>query len=778
MRIQSAGFAGLADQLTFARASFCRCVAVVSPTLLLYASNSGALLAAHMPPSEAPQWSAELFSTGGQPVMCLRVAPTEACPPDVAARVLIGDMGGYACTLDIRRAADADGKLLYTGCVLARWLAHANGRTLAAFWLHTTDGFLPATADALGALKVWRLAGGEAQELAHAQLKCRVSAAATYPQASARSPVVVCGDQNGNVFAFGLPLDGGELVALGSVAHAHATKIVTFAGCTTHGWTTAGGDGYLCSFAVMPSGGVARTRRLHAAAITAVEALHDDDLAVAGSTCIAAGVTSNEVVVMDLRGACELLRVPCGGWRRPHAFLLGPAGRFVVACVRDGSVHLHRRWPEDTPSGPEAHRSLRASHHGREVHAAVFVPGTTTDSSKCALITGAEDGTVCRLFVDRRAAAQLDKPVLLAQTAGGTAVRALSLLGDASSGWILVSAGAKEVLMCWMLEWNADGELAAQLLAAHSPPSDAFNRAWRAASNAPADATGGDQRYMALCTFIVSNQLFAVASSSDGTLSMWELTLAKATSWRFVSVLYSGSCPVLALECVAAADGSTWLFSGSTDGTVAAWDISSAVHAALAAPAASASLGLSPSLLLRNAHQSGVNSLSVARAPVALASGAADAWMLVSGGDDQAVTALVLELSPTCRVVNAVRKPGAHASGVKGVWTDGTTVHTVSLDQRVSSWRLEASPTAEAASCLSANLDAPWLAHLGDAEHALGSRVDMQHWWSSDPAEQHLSFVLADSSLTEVPDVETLAALPSANSCIVAVAGRGVQVFA
>ena len=707
--------------------------------------------------------------------MCLRVAPLDACPPDVTARVLIGDMGGYVCALDVRRAVSATGAQSYKGSVLARWLAHAGGRTLAAFWLHNADGYLPATADALGALKVWRLADGEAQELAHTQLKCRVSAAATHPQADVRTPVVVVGDQNGNIFAFGLPPEGGELVALGSAAHAHATKIVTFAGCTAHGWTTAGGDGYVCSFAVLPGGGLARTRRLHAAAITAVEALQDDDLAVAGSACIAAGVTSNDVVVMDLRGACELLCVPCGGWRRPHAFLLGPAGRFVVACVRDGSVHLHRRWPEDTPRGPEAHRSLRASHHGREVHAAVFVPGSDHDASKCALITGAEDGTVCRLYLDPGAAPQLDKPVLLAQTAGGTAVRALSLLRNAAGGWILVSAGAKEVLMCWTLEWTAAEELTAQLLAAYSPPSDAFNRAWRAAANAPADATGGDQRYMALCAFVTGHELFAVASSSDGTLSMWALSLSKASPWRFVSVLYSGSCPVLALDCVTAADGSTWLFSGATDGTVAVWDVSAVMSAAQATPAGQAAPALpelSPSLLLRNAHQSGVNSLSVAR-------GAADACMLVSGGDDEAVNVIVLEMAPTCRVACAVRKAGAHASGVKGVWTDGTAVHTVSLDQRVSSWRLDASAASEAASCRNALLDAPWLASLGDAEHALGSRVDMQHWWSLG-AEQHLSIVLAASSLTEVPDVETLAALPSATdgACIVAVAGRGVQVFA
>lgn len=760
--------AAAASANELSRCSYCRCVAVVSSTLLLYATNAGAVRTVDVSSPQAPRWSPELFASDGAAVLCLRVAPPQACPAGVAARVLIGDMAGFATVLDVLAGSDG-----YEGRVLARWLAHDRGRTLAVFWLHTAAGHLPATADALGALKVWRLEeGGEARELAHAQLKFRVSSAAAQPQADARSTTtILCGDQNGNVFAFGLPSDGGELAALGSVAHAHAAAIVTFAGCTAHDAVTAGGDGYVCSFAVLPSGVLARTRRLHVAAITAIEALQDDDLAVAGSTCIAAGVTSSDAVVMDVRNACELLRVPCGGWRKPHAFLLGPAGRFIVASVRDGSVHLHRRWPEGAvgSGGPDAHRSLRASHHGREIHAAVLVPAP--GHARCALITGAEDGTLFRLYFDANAAPPLDGAALMAQTAGGTAVRSLSLLRDADGRCLLVSAGAKEVLMCWALAWTAAGELTAQLLAAHSRPDDAFHRAWRSSADMPAEATGGDQRYMSVCAFVIAGELFAVASSSDGTLLMWAMSLSTAARWRFVAVLHSGSCPVLALDCVVTADGGVWLFSGATDGTVAVWDASAAVRHAMAAPEEAPGVlpELSPSLVLQHAHQSGVNSLRVARQPAA----AADAWVLVSGGDDQAVNAVALELTPACRVIAACRRPGAHASGVKGVWTDGAAVHTVSLDQRVRSWRLGAA--AGPVAC--ADLDAPWLARLGDAEHTVGCRVDMQRWWASGDA-QSISLDLAGSSVTEVPDVETLAALPLASGCVIAVAGRGVQLFA
>jgi hypothetical protein len=290
---------------------------------------------------------------------------------------------------------------------------------------------------------------------------------------------------------------------------------------------------------------------------------------------------------------------------------------------------------------------------------------------------------------------------LLAETAGGTAVRAVELVRHPAGGWFLLSAGAKEVLMCWHLTWRASGaappELHARVLSVQARPDDAFHRSWRAGAAAPSDAAGGDQRHLALAGFVAAGRLFAAVSSSDGTLSVWSLPAdaGSGVRWSFVAALQLGRCPVLAMSHLAVGDAH-WLVSGATDGAVAVWDVTSVTSVAAPQPAAAQTV-LLPAAVLRCAHQSGVNAVCAARAPAALAAalGASPhAWVLVTGGDDQALNAILLELLPPSsdagaarvRVAAAVRDPGAHVSALKSLWTDGAAVLTASLDQRLRMW--------------------------------------------------------------------------------------------
>jgi hypothetical protein len=280
----------------------------------------------------------------------MRVAPACAAAPlgaGVAARVLLGDMSGGATVLDVLESASPDGTSAFAGRVIAQWCAHALGRTLAVFWLDCGDECLPATADALGALKLWRIRGGSAaaQLVASALLPHRVlcAAAAPQPPGGPFAATLLCGDQKGGVTAFGLVASGDAVAeddtlrCLGTVKRAHAATAVTLVQCGACELTSAGGDGYICTYALQPTCGecdasvsLVRTGRRHVAAISAVEALHEDaGGASGGAATLAAGVTANDVVVWDVRNACELLRLPCGGWRRPHACTLVR----VVACV-------------------------------------------------------------------------------------------------------------------------------------------------------------------------------------------------------------------------------------------------------------------------------------------------------------------------------------------------------------------------------------------------------------------------------------------------------------
>ena len=312
--------------------------------------------------------------------------------------------------------------------------------------------------------------------------------------------------------------------------------------------------------------------------------------------------------------------------------------------------------------------------------------------------------------------AQLRAPALLAQTAGGTAVRALALLPLCDDEFILLSAGAKEVLMAWHLHWQpatapgAPPALNARLLSARARPADSAHRAWRAGADAPADATGGDARYMALAAFLDphSRRVLAAVASSDATLHIWSLALDAAASapprWAPVAALrLRGSSPLLTLGVIAAG-GATWLAGGATDGTVTLWDVSAAAAGAaplatLDASAPQQLLQLNPAVVLAGLHQSGVNSLSIAAAAASLARACgccddgddcASAVVVLTGGDDAALTALLLHMMRDerggVRVAAATREPGAHSSGNRAVWTDGAAALSASLDQRLRLW--------------------------------------------------------------------------------------------
>lgn len=82
-------------------------------------------------------------------------------------------------------------------------------------------------------------------------------------------------------------------------------------------------------------------------------------------------------------------------------------------------------------------------------------------------------------------------------------------------------------------------------------------------------------------------------------------------------------------------------------------------------------------------HPSAVTSVCVAACEDAAYS------TLITGGDDQSLSIVVLDtaqLQPTW----IHRVPNAHASAVRGVWTDGRYVLSVGLDQMLRVWRVDA----------------------------------------------------------------------------------------
>ncbi|XP_027351575.1 uncharacterized protein LOC113862665 isoform X2 [Abrus precatorius] len=137
---------------------------------------------------------------------------------------------------------------------------------------------------------------------------------------------------------------------------------------------------------------------------------------------------------------------------------------------------------------------------------------------------------------------------------------------------------------------------------------------------------------------------------------------------------------------------------------------------------------IQPLHLLQNTHQSGVNCLHVSEIKGGQNTDSCHVYSIISGGDDQALHHLIVELSSKSKCLNdgiltpdLVPKPeygkgidfqsqsknceirflnyekllSAHSSSVKGVWTDGSWVFSTGLDQRVRCWHLQRSKLIE-----------------------------------------------------------------------------------
>lgn len=156
----------------------------------------------------------------------------------------------------------------------------------------------------------------------------------------------------------------------------------------------------------------------------------------------------------------ELLRIPCGGWRRPFAFSFAPGGMHTFAYLQQGRLHVqrqqlpmarhvsstaaqqqsspaglesachdrvqHRSHQSQLPSGQDMPPELHEGTHGREILSSVLL-----DSGRlqlpAVLVTGAEDGTLRRVLCSPdQPSAGLHCSAPIGDHTAGTAVRALA----------------------------------------------------------------------------------------------------------------------------------------------------------------------------------------------------------------------------------------------------------------------------------------------------------------------------------------------------------------
>ncbi|CAM6110005.1 unnamed protein product [Calypogeia fissa] len=356
--------------------------------------------------------------------------------------------------------------------------------------------------------------------------------------------LLVCGDKRGDLEAFSLPkglcegtVDVEKLVMnTETEAILESPVVAVFKGAHgisaiasvsvlpfQHGQQaeiiSTGSDGCICRFLLDQSSTAAMPRACQqlsctgiekVAALSIVESLED----CKGTTAqkhlerwrIAAGFTSSDFLLWDLTHQCEVMRVICGGWRRPHSVLVGrdPELQYCFVFVKDQVLQIQRTWTpavrSDRVAAPEKSifsniapkksiQSLRGQFHGKEISSVLFL--YSANDSLCQewsnpiswIASGSEDGTVVLSRYTEDTGEQLDPTAVLGDHVGGSAVRALAFVaeihrvstgevensaadskgkkaplleniaGSFGDGGLLFSAGAKEVLTCWLLQW-------------------------------------------------------------------------------------------------------------------------------------------------------------------------------------------------------------------------------------------------------------------------------------------------------------------------------------
>jgi WD40 repeat protein len=611
----------------------------------------------------------------------------------------------------------------------------SGGQRLLGLWFCGDGGDVLVSATPDSQLRVWRWRSDprtEPTEPPSAERSLKLSAAASVASVCfvAAAQCLVVGDSRGHLSVFATStaavnpaVDALPTRVLRRVHGTHQVAHLLLRGkylysCGFDGWVhtfeATSKEPYLAPVASQPAGPISSVAAL---------AFRGGS----GQRLVAAGFHGPDFVVFDLSDSCEVLRIDCGGSKRPFACELQPqstshlpAPSLLWANTGADAIEI---WSHVGCDGP---KSLGGSFHGRELTCAAFC-GRATAAASVRVVTGGQDclAKLVEFGPSTTAAARVVQHL----APHPTAVRAVvaSRWHPESPTALVVSGGGKLALKFWRV-WNGpaneeeeEEELEAvpcHLLASLENCAGQDHRVlsvaalpWQPVDSKVAQPGGAAAERpspgVAASNVAVSEMLHVVASGdSEGRLSVF---LASETSGAItrLSTVPQRTGPVLSLALARLARH-VLCVAGSTSGDVAVWDVSPLLEA----HAAAAVLGPPPpphdaaaapmALLFRvSAHQCGANALAVSWRRTAPAwtpeEGASEdvvssVLCVVSGGDDQAlsVTRLGFTNGSACVAAGCERLAGASGSALKGVCfaAEGSRILTVGYDQRLSVWRL------------------------------------------------------------------------------------------
>ena len=396
------------------------------------------------------------------------------------------------------------------------------------------------------------------------------------------------------------------------------------------------------------------------------------------------GFRSKDFVVWNETEQTEVLAVDCGGAHRSWTYsplqedgsgnaLYG--GTFV--WTKAGACHVYRKTYED-------HCKLQDGGHGREIKALAILPqrtarhGTVSDAS-VLVATGAEDTTI-RLF-----RVKTSEPGVLEQTDNKkfSCIRTLSKhttgihhLEFSPCGSYLISSGGCEELFVWRLHKNVPivglGVVLECMLPKTDVDADARITSFRVGKQiltTPGPIDGGS------VNFEIS------ASYSNGKVKVWKYSRehgSKKGNFDLLEEIQIGSFCLTVLENDAKDE---IMLTGGTNGFLNIqfpwqWSL----------------------MWKQKVHQNSIQASLLVKL-----SGYSSTWLVVTGGDDNALglTVFCPDSVSSTRSISAFRTlliPKAHAAAVTGLallspirTVEGSfsmTFASVSNDQRVKVWRL------------------------------------------------------------------------------------------
>ncbi|OIW17447.1 hypothetical protein TanjilG_22559 [Lupinus angustifolius] len=578
--------------LTDSKSEYVRCLRFSRQDTLYVSTNHGYLYHAKLCSSGGAQWN-QLFQVSNRaPIVCMDLLSMDSFELECGVDdwIAIGDGKGNMTVIEV-----ANVNCTPTVRSSITWPAEIERQLLGAYWCKSLGS------DPRGTLKLWRLPDPSQYNLQSSMSSNSVSHIAEFISsygmrimcldASMEEEVLACGDVRGNIVLFPLlknlvlgtyVTQEVKVLPVNHFKGVHGISSVSSVYVTKFGYNqieicSTGADGCICYLEYdkdmqnLQFTGMKQVKEL-----TLIEHVSvNNNSADSSSSSYAAGFASVDFIVWNLANENKVMKISCGGWRRPHSYYLGdvPEMKNCFAFVKVLEIGRHQNclvnMLEDDVS--DAKGDLNAADEEK-------------DNPTLLISVGAKRVLTSWVLKNRRP--ETDHQY------NSKEVDESSLLGSMTFQWLSTDMPAKYSTTHKYPVSDVDNGVI-ENVSNNAKPQSPFSE--RGMMNLVRDKYEDDWRYLAVTAFLVKcassriSVCFVVVACSDATLMLRALILPFRL-WFDVALLVPLLAPVLSLQHIIfpvhkpykenVRVGNIYIvISGSTDGSVAFWDLTGSVEA-------------------------------------------------------------------------------------------------------------------------------------------------------------------------------------------------------